>query len=770
MEERSLRNLEFHKVLSALAGHAASEAGRERCLNLSPASDPEEGVRLGRLTAEGLEFAAETRFSLGEVPDLAGILHFLRSPKAVLDLDALSALRETLGAAREARSAVSAEEGRYPLLADLALSFDFPETLASGLKRTLDADGRLKDESSPELHSVRTEIRSVNKQCTTKVKEFLQQEGLSAYLQDDYMTVSSDRYVVPIKTSYKGKLKGIIHDYSQTGETCYFEPFFLVDMNNRLQELRQEEREEELKVLRLLTGYARDGLEALEATREFLAELDLLLAKAGLARDLDARVLIPEEGARIRLLEARHPLLALTPQGAKPMELDFREGDRALLISGGNAGGKTVCLKTLGLTAAMVLAGLPVPVAAGSSLPALRRVFAFLGDEQSLEESLSTFTAQIRALAQAWDQVDDGTLVVLDEFGAGTDPAQGAALAQGAVEALMERGALVSAATHFPALKAFAMSTPGVRAASVLFDPDTHKPLFRLAYDQVGASIALDVAREHGLPEEILRRAEENLLLDGGGDTGRLLARLNEAASKREEELDAAKREREKLEKKHAGLEERFAVEREKLLEEVRGAARDIVKQWKQGRLDRKEAQRKLARERERLAEAEGAHPRESPPPADLAIGDEIRYLPWDKVGEVVEKNPKKGQVKVNLGGVSLWVKLAEVQPSAPHSGTEAQSKPSSSTQSVRVESGGGGSLVLDVRGYRADEALREVHRFLDQALLAGRSQAEIIHGKGSGALKRKIHEALRSFPRVAYFSLAPEDQGGDGKTLVDFA
>ena len=509
---------------------------------------------------------------------------------------------------------------------------------------------------------VRGELRRLHLMCLRKVKDFAVQYNIAQYLQDDYMTLASDRYVLPLKSNFKGRIQGIIHDYSNTGETCYFEPLFLVEQNNRLQELKREEREEERKVLRYLTDIVQNELPFIRSAWDLLVRLDVELAKCGLAALFDgacATISPDGEDAPLSLLGARHPLLALDPQirkqgGPHPVDLIFRPTDRALVISGGNAGGKTVCLKTLGLLAIMTLAGLPVPAAKGSAIPWWTSIHAFIGDEQSLDDHLSTFTAQIRHLGNAWEATDRRTLILLDEFGAGTDPAQGAALAQAVLDGLLERGAHVVAATHFPALKTYALTREGVRAASVLFDPGTKKPLFRLAYDQVGASQALDVAREHGLPESVLRRAEQYLLLDGQDMTA-VMDRLNALAAKREGELDALKAEQQRTREKRKAVQERFERERERLIKDVRELSAKVMKDWQEGKAGHKQALKELAKVRAELhvspEQEEAAAPAFGI--AELKPGQHVMHRPWNKKAVVREVDARQNRFKLDMNGVT---------------------------------------------------------------------------------------------------------------------
>jgi DNA mismatch repair protein MutS2 len=764
MEPRTLHLLEFPKVLRELSGFAVSEPGADACLALKPYTSVAAVKQQLTLLDQALRWVRESCFRLVAFPDFAGFFPELDIPHRLLDLDALTALSATLEQARHARDLLAPFKDRgWDELNEAVLGAPWPQATSGALKRCLDQDGRLRDESSPGLFSVRQEIRAIHQKCSKRVKDFVLAENIAQYLQDDYVTISSDRYVLPLKVNFKNRFPGIIHDYSQTGETCYFEPMFLVEINNQLQELKREERAEERKVLEYLTGLVRQERPGVSGCYEALVQLDLLMAKARLADAIQARPLEIGQDQPARLLQARHPLLALHNPDTQPLDIKLQEGQLALIISGGNAGGKTVCLKTMGLIALMAFSGLPVPVAEGSSLPLWTSVFVVLGDEQSLEAHVSTFTAQIQYISRVWDKVDADSLFLLDEFGAGTDPTQGAALAQAVIDGLLDRGAACFSVTHFPALKAYALATPRVRAASVLFDPKTKKPLFRLAYDQVGASIALDVAREHGLPKSILSRAEQYLLLDGS-DTSAVLDRLNSLAVTRERENDEITRERAALRKKRDSLEAQFARERTKVLDEVRAQAQGVLREWKNERLGRKQALKKLSEARERLEPVREEAQASAEPAldfADIAPGVRVTYRAWAKSGAVLEKDERKRQVKVDFSGVAMWVPFAELALD----GKSAAPKASSASGGVAADLGF--TPRIDLRGQRADEAVAELAQFIDSSLLRGATGVEIVHGRGTGALRKEVHAFLRDNPAVASFTLANEDRGGDGMTEV---
>lgn len=779
MDSRTLKALEFGKVLEHLAGSCVSEAGRRVSLGLLPLCNADAVNAAHTLFDEVRTWSSQSGFRLSDFPDLEGVFpHLERVAASVvpmsLDADELWALREMLTLCRKAVQSISENSALWPFLQELVASDPLPEMTFSALSRCLGDDGLIRDESSPELLFVRGELRRLHLMCLRKVKDFAAQYNIVQYLQDDYMTLASDRYVLPLKSNFKGRIQGIIHDYSNTGETCYFEPMFLVEQNNRLQELKREERDEERKVLRYLTDIVQNELPFIRSAWSLLVRLDVELAKCALAASFDgscATISPDGENTSLSLLSARHPLLALDPQirrqgGPHPVDLVFRPADRALVISGGNAGGKTVCLKTLGLLAVMTLAGLPVPAAKGSVIPWWSSIHAFIGDEQSLDDHLSTFTAQIRHLGNAWDITDKHTLILLDEFGAGTDPAQGAALAQAVLDGLLERGAHVVAATHFPALKTYALTREGVRAASVLFDPGTKKPLFRLAYDQVGASQALDVAREHGLPESVLHRAEQYLLLDGQDMTA-VMDRLNDLAASREKELDSLKAEQQRTREKRKAVQERFERERERLAKDVRELSAKVMKDWQDGKVAHKQTLRELSKVRAELnvsPEQEEAAPVFSI--AELKPEQTVLHRPWNKKAVVREVDIRQNRVKLDMNGVTMWADagvlgpVEDVQSARPKAGVLVRTMSASPEMSL---------LRLDLRGKRADQALGELAQYLDRALLSGREGVEIVHGRGTGALRKEVHAFLKTFPGIASFSLAPEDQGGDGVTVVTF-
>lgn len=803
---RSLHALEFHEVLHYLAGFTVSDTGFQACLSLRPLNDIEAIRKEALLFEEGRLWLIKNSKLLVAFPPIHELWEVKES--ASFSPEQLWALRHTMQIAMQVRDSFINDKEPWASWQSRVEEMATPSSSLSALTRCLSDDGLIKDSASPELSLIRSELRGLHRQCTTRVKEYATQYNIMHFLQDDFMTLSSDRYVLPLKSNFKGRLQGVVHDYSQTGETCYFEPMFLVEINNKIQSLKREEREEERKILLYISSLVRDEMPAIQEMYIFLVDLDVLNAKASLAECYDGRLILLEPNERVHLREATHPLLSLSasevaakalvrskqflfkqasytldneedrdaldsfPQVKKrdrkittvASTLELKEGQHALIISGGNAGGKTVCLKTLGLIALMSRCVLPCPVQAGSSLPFWKNVHAFIGDEQSLEDHVSTFTGQIAHLASIWENLGSDDIVILDEFGAGTDPSQGAALAQAVIGCIMERGAFAIAATHFPALKAYALSTEGVRSASVLFDPKTKKPLFKLVYEQVGASQALEVAREHGLPEEVLARAEQYLLLTGE-DTNSLVERLNTLAVEREAELLTLQKKQASLDEKRKKLEEKYEKDRKGLFEKVQSDIQLVMEEWKKSRITHKQALKQLG---EVKREMSGSAQKEETTPLDmtlLSLGDTVKHTSWGRVGQLQEIDTRKKRVRISMDGVTMWAKIEDL--TLPDGQQREKSKTAQNT-SLITASNISHSLQLDLRGKRADIAITELEKFLDTSILQGRYEVEIVHGKGTGVLRRELHSFLKSFPAVSQFRLAPENMGGDGMTIVE--
>ncbi|RQD68108.1 endonuclease MutS2 [Desulfonatronovibrio magnus] len=764
MEQKTITLLEFNKVLRHLSNEAVSSSGKEACLNTAVITSSEELTSKTEFLREVMSCCAECGLTINSFPDISSSLNRVRQTDHIVQLEEFWEIRAFLQQANDFIALIdNLDSQRFVRISETRIDQTWPDKLFSALLRCISSTGEISDESSPGLYSIREEIRSIRHQCSKKVNESLTHSNISHYLQDEYLTISSDRYVLALKSNFKGKLQGIIHDYSQTGETCYFEPFYLTELNNNLQKLKRQEREELNRVLEYLTDVFRQAQPGLDLLLQWMVMMDVMLAKVKFARKLNASFLdISKESRALRLKNVRHPLLVLGGFDAVPVNIELDEGQHALVVSGGNAGGKTVCLKTLGLAALMALCALPVPAAEGSSIPMWNKIYVSMVSEQSVEDSLSTFTAQIDHFTKFWPHVDAGTLIILDEFGVGTDPGQGAALAQAVVDELVEKGAWVATATHFPSLKAYALSRKEVRAASVLFDNITGKPLYRLAYDQVGASLALDVARKQGLASEIISRAEEYMLIDGQKQD-EIFARLNDLAVRREHKLQDLSEQEKKFQKKYSKMLSDLNREKQELISEVRNCSKQILDQWEKQKIGRKKALKEMSSLRSKLesqSQQEKISPQKCTTWEDVSPGDRFIYQPWQKQGVIQEMDDRKKQVKIDLGGISLWVRpdtLVSVQTN------ETQTQHTFSRAADKVM-----PLRLDLRGKYSDEALQELEHYLDRAVLEGRKNIEIIHGKGTGALREAVHHHLKHSPMVQSFACASEESGGAGMTEVE--
>ncbi len=782
--QRTLIALEFDKVLEKFSHYCISQSAKQKSLTLLPylSAYGEEAHSLKynqNLFFEAKDWLAQTHFKLTAFPELNAILDHLSSSHPFLDVEAFWAVKETLLQLNKVLESVVEHKANSSTLMHFTHDKSFPQELFEHLTRCISDNATIKDNASPALLLLRNELRSLNQSCTRKVKEAVSEYNIAHYLQDDYIALDSDRYVLPLKANFKGRLQGIIHHYSNTGETVFFEPLFLVEINNRIQELKQEEREEERKILLMLTSLLIENKKVLADAWNLLLDIDILLAKLSLADAYNGHCLVMQDKASFMLPEAKHPLLALEAVNNKKLniralDIHLREEERVLVISGGNAGGKTVCLKTAGLIILMTLAGLPVPLAQNASLPIIERVHAFIGDEQSLDDHVSTFTGQIRHLSRVFDELNDKCLVLLDEFGAGTDPAQGAALAQAVIDGMLEKKAYTLAATHFPALKTYALTHNYVRAASMLFEASTKKPIFSIAYDQVGASIALDVAREHGLPEYILSKAEQYMLV-GGEDMSKIVDTLNDLAVQRKEELDTLKKEQAKALEKQKQVQTKFEQERRKLHDEVRELSRELMHAWKEGKTSAKQSMKEMAKLRASLVPTDMEEKKELSK-EDLKIHfeqlkqkDTVQYLPWNKKALVLEVDAKNKKVKLDMNGVSLWASAKDISLSASAKSEENTSTKKAQNQKASLAKASEEMVrrTCDIRGKRADIAIIELETFLDKSLLNSVDIVEIVHGKGTGALRKSVHEYLRTSAFVSHFEKANEDQGGDGMTLA---
>jgi DNA mismatch repair protein MutS2 len=785
VNEHDLRTLEFAKILSQMAEHTAFSASRELALALRPSTDAYEVRQRQQATTEAKDLiGTRPDVTLGAARDVrphaerAALLAMLQ-PHEILEV------RDTLLSARRLGSLLMRLEDEYPLLADKAARLDPLPELADAIGRCLDDDGNVLDTASPELARIRRELRLAQDHLAERLRRFVSDGDNVTYLQEPIVTERNGRYVVPLKIQFKGRIPGIVHDTSASGATLFIEPLATVELGNQVQELRSLERHEVERILAELTEMIGDHADIIEVDVLLLAELDLAFACARYSfaqRAKPAEILAADEGsgrgslpslAPLRLHAARHPLLP--EDTVVPIDVWVGDDARILLITGPNTGGKTVALKTVGLLTAMTQAGMHIPAGEGSSVPVYDGIYADIGDEQSIEQSLSTFSSHMTHIVSVLGQATPRSLVLLDELGAGTDPVEGAALAQALLETLLERGCTAICSTHYSTLKLFAFGTDGIQNASVEFDLETLSPTYNLSIGVPGRSNALAIAKRLGLDQGILDRAA-GLVSPQAMEADALLEGVREARDAAEHDREEARKHRNRAARLENDLRERIAQiedSREDLLEKARAEGRELLSELKDElkalRLsvmsgsDQARAIREATQRQAELARIVEPSPEPSPspggPPTDLRPGDSVRIAHLGQVGEVLSVSDQEAEVRV--GNLRLRAEPATLErvASAP---MEVSRRPRPSTREA-VSPG----TELDLRGYRADEVASELERYLNSAYMAGLPWCSIIHGKGMGVLKQVVRGQLQGHPLVSEFRPGALAEGGDGVTVV---
>lgn len=785
IDEHTLTTLEFGKVRDRIASYASSVLGREEVERMMPMYD------IARIREEFRPvFELTELISFDDPVPIRGIRDIRSAVErggvegAILQPEDFLHLKDTLSAARRLRNYLVKRKEKAPWLAALAEPISLHPDLEDAIDRTLDQNGAIRDSASPELAKIRRGILRARERLGQHMESIL--KGLpSEVIQDRIVTLREGRFVIPVRESQRRRVEGIIHDQSASGATVFIEPLAIVEMNNTLRRLELQEKWEIERILRELTDRVREIRRELEEDLHTLARLDGLYARAVFAVDFDAIAPALNEEGRIALRRARHPILVqrFRERGGEQdvTALDVHLGDAftTLIITGPNAGGKTVALKTIGLLVLMAQAGFPIPADAASEVGVFRQVFADIGDEQSIENDLSTFSSHVKELVKVVRGADDRTLVLLDEIGASTDPDEGGPLAMAILERLIEHRARTVATTHHGALKAFAHERPGMENASMQFDGDTLTPTFRLRLGVPGSSYAFEIARRLGMPEEIVARASEYT-----GDAPRrmedLIFELERHAQEYDEELraiertrgDAEERAREYEEKLRGVREEREQLRRdavrqskqilreanaliERTVAEIRtsGASADAIKRG------RAAVQRAL-----REAEEQVVPQREVQDPTEVRPGDIVMVQSFGREGKVLEERTSSGRVLVEVGKVRVEMSPSELQVTGKAAEPEKRS-PSSGWMSVPNV-----SPELHVRGMTFAEAVPLVDKYLDDAFLAHLNTATIIHGKGTGALRTKIGNFLRTHPRVKSYRLGEWNEGGSGVTVVELS
>ena len=804
MHEKSLTTLEYPKIIERLASHCAFSASRELVQELLPSDDFSIVKHRQALTTEALQLL-DTRPEVGikAARDVRPSVR-LAERGSTLSAEHLVEIQMTLRSAAYLGRLLGRLDDNFPLLRRLGNDLPIRSHLDNRIESCIADDGTVRDSASPALRDIRVQKRLAQQRLQERLNNLVNE--FRGALQEQIITMRDGRYVLPVRAESRGQVRGIVHDQSASGATVFVEPLVIVEMNNKLRELELSERHEIERILHELSGEVANDAPYLILAVDLLAEIDLQFAKARYSQAIKGTPPQLNEKGFVKLVDARHPLLT-----GKVVPLNFHMGETfsMVVITGPNTGGKTVALKTVGLLSLMAAAGMHIPADERSQLPVYHDIFADIGDEQSIEQSLSTFSSHMRRIIEILESAGTGTLVLLDELGAGTDPSEGAALARAILLTLLERGAACVATTHYSELKAFAHEQPGVSNASVEFDVETLSPTYRLSIGIPGRSNALAIAARLGLNDAIIARARN--MADIASETMEQM--LTDIQSERKTATDerfhlsmeraAAEAERRKLQDRVADLDvERAELERDRVrvINEARAEAQKQVQQLRSelGRIrsignrekltdDQLEELRarirsadertsalpvplvprraKTTGRRNEPLESVATEEEESVIAGDPVVGDDVRVISLGQRGVLMNLPDHRGEAEVQIGQMKLRVRVSDLERLSRRQARADEQRFTSLLPHLTLHTAP--ETQLDLRGMRAEEVIQMVDRYLDDAYLGGLHNVRIVHGKGTGALRQVVREKLQQHPLVKSFSTPSQREGGDGVTEV---
>jgi len=796
MDERTLKVLEFDKIKKMLSSRCLSDWGKELCVALFPYKDKEIIEKEIREVTELKEILLyEERFPLSSIRDIreslkkAEIEGIYLEPGELLDIGGMLAISGALLKFMKSR------EEKYSNIFKLISQLRSFDQIQASINSAVDQSGEIKDSASGKLSDIRHQKKTVRNRLLDKLQSIIGARKVKGPRQDDIITIRDDRYVIPMEEAEFFQQRGIVHDKSKSGATLFVEPLVVVGLNNQLRELSLEEEREIERILKEITSMIRGELEDLKITAKALQRLDFIYAKAKLSSDYDGNPPLLNEQGYINLIEARHPLLNVSGdffrtidkgeegEAAKktvvPLSLSMGKDYTALIITGPNTGGKTVALKTVGLLTLMALSGLHVPVAPYSEICVFKKIYADIGDEQSIEMSLSTFSSHMTQIKKAVENSDSETLILLDELGGGTDPKEGVALGEAIMERLIKKEAKVIVTTHHGALKILAEEYPQIRNASLEFDKETLTPTYRFQVGYPGSSYAIEIAQRLGMPQDIIEFAQK-LLGSKERDLGHLLESLekdlrtvrenrktlDEQRKVSEELITLYKDKVEKLKSSEKDLKTNALKEAKRMVETTRVELERLIAQIRKTQAEKqvvKEAHHVLEEKKTSInKELEKFEEKVAQRLGIIKPGDAVWIEPLGIRGEVSEKDEHSGKIKVLVGNITYTVEESELTLIEDTEKVEAESEYIGTLYTVPHV-----SPEIDLRGLLAEEAFDVVDKYLDNAYLAGLSQVSLIHGKGTGALRKKIGEFLSHHHRVEEYRLGEWDEGGSGVTIV---
>ena len=800
IQSKYITSLELDKVLAKLANETTCEAARLRALRLTPVTTEEEAVRLMAYTADanrltnryGTPTAQNVRDCTGSlerarlgaqlpIPELLSILHLLET------------IRRMIGWKKQSEEEVTALDYLFSCLTSF-------KSLEDELKGAILDEETLSDSASPALAEIRRKIRNNQQKVRSQLDNMIRSSSYQKYLQDSIVTMRDGRYVVPVKAEYRSEVKGLVHDTSSSGATVFIEPMSVVEANNEIKVLESQEKKEIDRILYELSASVGSYAEAISRSYEVLVELDLYFAKSRLADKMKASVPQITGDRKIKLIRARHPLI--DPEKIVPVDVTLGIEFDTLVITGPNTGGKTVLLKTVGLLTLMMMCGLMIPAADGSSLSVFDEVLSDIGDEQSIEQSLSTFSAHMTNIVSILEAAGDSSLVLLDELGSGTDPVEGAALAISIIEKLRERDCRIMSTTHYPEIKLYALETRGVVNGSCEFDVETLRPTYRLLIGVPGRSNAFAISEKLGLDPEIIDSARERISSENQRFED-VVSELETARQNLEKEYTSAhmlNQEAERLRQENQAYRERLEKEKEAEIEKAREKARSIVEQVRyqadqlMNELEELKKQKDSANFSEKAAKMRQSYRSgirklyDSADPVTgrekekqnhnraLKRGDIVIIPEFNKEGTVLTDEDKDGYVMVQAGIIKTKAPAADLRLVDRSDRKVTVNNQKVSFKRNTAASGGGrgssgsgrSSTEVDVRGMTTDEAIMEVDRFLDSCVLSHIGTVTVIHGKGTGTLRAAIQQHLKRHPSVRSFRTGVYGEGENGVTIVE--
>lgn len=787
MKECNLKVLEYFKILDRLSEHAVTEIGREAAKNLRPSGDVYEVRRMQALTEEAATvFAYHGGNPMAWFTDIRPHLKLAKAggtlgPKALLQV------ADALKAARVVRNALVTDRENTPLLKDMGMRLTANRSLEEEIFDAIISEDEISDHASPGLYDIRRQMRLLNERVRDKLNTIIRSGTMQKYLMDSIITMRNGRYVVPVKAECRQNVPGIVHDQSGTGSTLFVEPMAVVEAGNELRQWEVKERQEIERILGEFSGRIAPDADFIACNLDLLGQLDVIFAKAVLARKMNAVPPKINEKGCVRLVKARHPLI--DPDKVVPSTLWLGEDFTTLVITGPNTGGKTVTLKTVGLFALMTQSGMQIPAAYGSEMCVFDEIFADIGDEQSIEQSLSTFSSHMTNIVDILMNVTRQSLVLFDELGAGTDPTEGAALAMAILNHLLEMKVTTMATTHYSELKAFALSTPGVENASVEFNVETLRPTYRLSIGVPGKSNAFEISRKLGLPEFLIKDAGDRISKDqvrfedviANAEYHRQIAeKERQLAEQAHLETQRLRNEAEKLQKELADKREnelrKAREEARKLLQKAQRESEQIIADLKKCRSTglkehelhamRAKLQDAIDDNSEKLTGGENG----GAAIQKVKVGDRVFLTSLNANAVVMTAPDARGECTVQAGALKLKANIANMRTATPEKkekkmrrpagpGTASGTHISVSARAVETE--------CDVRGCNLEEAILSVDMFLDGAMINKLRQVYIIHGKGTGILRSGIQQHLKRHPAVKEFRLGQYGEGEDGVTVV---